>query len=96
MMLRLVAGYIRLRYDLVPDPMKHGLGAVDDFVLINAALRRVAKSNPDAAREHWQGEADLLALLDRIQGGLQALTGSELVLAQTIAASSAAPSTRRT
>jgi uncharacterized membrane protein YkvA (DUF1232 family) len=64
--LALLAGYLAMPFDLVPDFIPV-LGVADDLILVAATLGWVVRAVPRAVvRESWDGDTDLFALLDRV------------------------------
>lgn len=62
----LLAGYLALPVDLVPDFIP-GIGYADDVILVAVVLRRfLAKAGADKLTEHWPGSAEGLELLRRL------------------------------
>lgn len=72
--LALLAGYLAVPFDLIPDFVPV-LGVADDLILVAVTLRWVAKAVPrEVVREHWDGgDADPFVLLDRVRDGVAAL-----------------------
>ena len=71
----LLAGYLALPFDLIPDFIPI-LGVADDIILVSVTLGWVAKAVPsDVIREHWDGAGDPFALLERARAGLNSLRG---------------------
>lgn len=64
----LLAGYLLLPFDLVPDVVPV-LGYADDAIVVAIALRRVVRvAGPDAVTRHWQGSPAGLAVVRRLAG----------------------------
>lgn len=71
--LGLLAGYLALPFDLIPDFIPV-IGAADDLILASLTLWWVLKAVPsEAVREHWEGETDLLGLLERVRESVRIL-----------------------
>lgn len=71
--LTLLAGYLALPFDLIPDFIPV-LGVADDIILIAATLGWVLKAVPkEIVEEHWDGRTDLFVLLDRTREGVRDL-----------------------
>ena len=64
-----VSAYVIAPVDIVPDILLP-LGLVDDAVAIAFALSRVVammdQAGEDLLREHWEGEGDVLILIQRV------------------------------
>jgi len=61
--LALVAAYLFMPFDLVPDFLP-GIGQLDDAVLVALALRAlVRRAGPELVREHWPGPHKALWLI---------------------------------
>ena len=64
----LLAGYLLLPFDLVPDVIPV-LGHADDAVVVALALRRVVRvAGPEAVDRHWEGTEAGLAVVHRLAG----------------------------
>ena len=64
----LLAGYLLLPFDLVPDVIPV-LGYADDAVVVALALRRVVRAaGPEAVDRHWDGTDAGLAVVHRLAG----------------------------
>lgn len=62
----LLVGYLAVPIDLVPDFIPV-LGYADDVILVAVLLRRLArKAGPAKLAQHWPGEPDGLANLQRL------------------------------
>lgn len=71
--LALLAGYLAMPFDLIPDFIPV-LGAMDDIFLTSVVLGWVAQAVPqEVLREHWDGSTDLFALLDQVRDGMRGL-----------------------
>ena len=58
--------YLASPYDLIPDFIP-GLGQLDDIVVIAFALDQMLnRVAPEIVREHWDGEGDVLELVQEI------------------------------
>jgi uncharacterized membrane protein YkvA (DUF1232 family) len=67
-LLVLVAAYLSLPFDLVPDFIPV-IGLVDDAVVVAFALRIVLRSGEgDLVREHWPGPPASLGVMLRLAG----------------------------
>jgi len=67
----LLAAYLAMPLDLIPDFIPV-LGTADDLVLVSLTLAWVLKAVPEGVvREHWDGETDLFALVDRVRGAVR-------------------------
>jgi uncharacterized membrane protein YkvA (DUF1232 family) len=65
----LLAGYLALPFDLVPDFIPVA-GQLDDAIIVALALRAVMRSGGEPLlREHWPGPESSLALVRRIAFG---------------------------
>ena len=61
-----LGGYLASPVDLIPDFIP-GLGQLDDIVVIAFALDQMLnRVAPDIVREHWDGEGDVLELVQEI------------------------------
>lgn len=61
-----LGGYLASPYDVIPDFIP-GLGQLDDIVVIAFALdQMVNRVAPEIVREHWEGEGDVLELVQEI------------------------------
>ena len=61
-----LGGYLASPVDLIPDFIP-GLGQLDDIVVIAFALDQMLnRIAPDIVREHWDGEGDVLELVQEI------------------------------
>jgi len=71
--LALLAGYLACPFDLIPDFIPV-IGVADDVILVAVTLRWVAQAVPrPVVLEHWDGETDLFALLDKVQAVINGL-----------------------
>jgi uncharacterized membrane protein YkvA (DUF1232 family) len=71
--LALLAGYLALPFDLIPDFIPV-LGVADDLILVSVTLAWTLKGlDPEIVREHWDGGTDLGALLARVREGIAGL-----------------------
>ena len=62
----LVAGYLLLPFDFVPDFIPV-IGQADDLVLAAFALDQILNRVPDSiVREHWEGDEDVLAIVRQV------------------------------
>ncbi|MBA3429979.1 MAG: DUF1232 domain-containing protein [Actinobacteria bacterium] len=62
----LVAGYLVLPFDFVPDFIPI-IGQADDLVLAAFALDQILNRVPDSiVREHWEGDEDVLAIVRQV------------------------------
>jgi len=60
------AAYVVSPVDFIPDVIPF-LGKVDDLVLIALALKRLFNvAGTEVLNEHWDGDQNLLALVDRV------------------------------
>ena len=60
-------GYLVSPIDALPDFLPGGVGRVDDIVLIAFALDQILnRIEPDIVREHWDGNEDVLELVQHI------------------------------
>ena len=60
------AAYVVLPIDAIPEAFLGPLGFVDDLAAISHSLNGLLSvAHGDLAREHWAGEEDLLALLQK-------------------------------
>ena len=61
-----LGGYLASPIDLIPDFIP-GLGQLDDIVVIAFALDQMLnRVAPEIVREHWDGEGDVLELVQEI------------------------------
>ena len=61
-----LGGYLAYPWDLIPDFIP-GLGQLDDIVVIAFALDQMLnRIAPEIVREHWDGEGDVLELVQEI------------------------------
>jgi uncharacterized membrane protein YkvA (DUF1232 family) len=66
--LALLAGYLAMPIDLVPDFIPVA-GQLDDAILLALALRWLVRgSGPDIVREHWPGPDESLRVVLRLAG----------------------------
>lgn len=69
--LALLAAYLAMPFDLIPDFIPV-IGVADDIILVGATLAWVARAVPrEIVWEHWDGETDLYALLERVKEALR-------------------------
>ena len=62
----LLAGYLVLPVDLIPDFIP-GIGQADDLLVAAFALDQILNRVPDhVVREHWEGEGDVLDVVRQI------------------------------
>ncbi|MGI3222647.1 YkvA family protein [Streptomyces sp. GTA36] len=67
-LLWILAGYLTLPLDLVPDFIPV-LGYADDAIAVALVLRTVIRqAGPDALTRHWPGTADGLGIVRRLAG----------------------------
>lgn len=60
--------YVVSPIDIIPDVIPF-IGQVDDLYLIAlVTLRLLSRTSDDVLREHWEGEGDLVRIVDRIAG----------------------------
>jgi uncharacterized membrane protein YkvA (DUF1232 family) len=66
--LALLAGYLALPFDLVPDFIPVA-GQLDDAILVGLVLRSLVRAaGPDLVREHWPGPEESLRAVLRLAG----------------------------
>ncbi|MFP5297434.1 MAG: YkvA family protein [Actinomycetota bacterium] len=59
-------GYLATPIDLIPDWFA-GIGQADDLLVAAFALDQVLNRVPvDIVREHWEGDADILAVIQEV------------------------------
>lgn len=64
----LMAGYLAMPLDLVPDFIPVA-GQLDDAILVGLVLRSVVRgAGPGIVREHWPGPEESLAVVLRLAG----------------------------
>ena len=64
--LLLLAGYLASPVDLIPDFLP-GLGQLDDIAVVAFALdQMINRVDPEIVREHWDGDRDILELVQEI------------------------------
>ena len=64
--LLLLLGYIVSPVDLIPDVLP-GIGQVDELVIAAFALDQMLnRVPPEIVREHWEGDRDILELVQEI------------------------------
>lgn len=62
----LLAGYLALPFDIIPDFIPVA-GQVDDLMVIAFALdQMVNRVPPEVVREHWDGDGDILEIVKEI------------------------------
>ena len=77
LLLLLLAGYLALPIDLVPDFIPVA-GQLDDAILVALVLRAVLRSGGEALlEEHWRGPPRSLELVRRITFGRHAVGSTE-------------------
>lgn len=65
-MLFMLAGYLASPVDLIPDFIP-GAGQVDDIIIVAIALDQMLNRVPaEIVREHWDGEGDILELVQEL------------------------------
>jgi uncharacterized membrane protein YkvA (DUF1232 family) len=68
-----LAAYLATPIDLVPDFIPV-IGYADDVVLVTIVLTSLIRAaGPEVVQEHWDGAADLAALLERTREAMAAL-----------------------
>jgi uncharacterized membrane protein YkvA (DUF1232 family) len=74
-----IAYYI-LPFDLIPEALLGPIGYLDDLVLAVYVLNRVLRdTDPEILREHWPGNEDVLATIQKVLDAADNLVGSQLV-----------------
>ncbi|MEM7409122.1 MAG: DUF1232 domain-containing protein [Myxococcota bacterium] len=59
-------GYVLSPIDVLPALLLGPIGLIDDFVVVTAALSRLINHvHPDVVRDHWPGQGDALAVIQR-------------------------------
>ena len=62
----ILAGYLATPIDLIPDALPV-IGQVDDLVIVAFALDQMLNRVPaEVVREHWEGDDDILELVQEI------------------------------
>ena len=65
-LLFILAGYLALPFDVIPDFIP-AVGQIDDLMVIAFALdQMVSRVPPDVVREHWDGDGDVLEIVKEI------------------------------
>jgi uncharacterized membrane protein YkvA (DUF1232 family) len=61
-----LAGYLASPVDLIPDFLP-GIGQLDDLAVVAFALDQMLnRVDPEIVREHWDGDKDILELVQEI------------------------------
>jgi uncharacterized membrane protein YkvA (DUF1232 family) len=64
--LLLVGAYLASPIDLIPDFLA-GVGHVDDLIVVAFALDQILnRVPPEVVREHWDGDEDVLQIIQQI------------------------------
>ena len=72
--------YYLFPFDIIPEGFMGPTGFVDDLVLAVYILNRMlADTDPEVLRQHWSGNEDVLAAIQRILGTADTMVGSDLV-----------------
>jgi uncharacterized membrane protein YkvA (DUF1232 family) len=62
----ILAGYLALPFDIIPDFIP-GLGHIDDLMVIAFALDQIInRVPPEVVQEHWDGDGDVLQIVQEI------------------------------
>ena len=62
----LLAGYLALPFDIIPDFIP-GAGQIDDLMVLAFALdQMINRVPPEVVREHWDGDGDVLEIVKEV------------------------------
>ena len=71
--------YVLSPIDLVPAFLFGPLGALDDVLVVTAAVSRVVNHvHPDVVRSHWPGKGDVLDAIHRVSEWSERQLGTRL------------------
>jgi len=71
--------YVLSPIDLVPAFLFGPLGALDDILVVTAAVSRVVNHvHPDVVRSHWAGKGDVLDAIHRVSEWSEGQMGTRL------------------
>jgi uncharacterized membrane protein YkvA (DUF1232 family) len=72
--------YFILPFDLIPEALVGPIGYLDDLVFAVYVLNKViSHTDVSIVREHWSGNEDVLAMIQRVLNAADTLVGPEVL-----------------
>ncbi len=71
--------YFILPFDLMPEALIGPIGYMDDLVFAVYVLNKmITSTDPAVLREHWSGNDDVLAIIQRVLNAADSLIGANV------------------
>ena len=77
-MLGIAIAYFISPADLIPQAIVGPAGYVDDIALAAHVLNKIIKNNPEAVKQEWAGDEDILELVTNILAAADEMIGTGL------------------